>query len=146
MCMFYSELRQACNELLEKNESFDVIQVRDRIRELSSDQSIAFRDVKYELYTYFEQGGLPGFVIGTKTIEKDDYTVQSVIEYRLEKVEQKPKGSVFIEYRPNKVEQKPKRSIFDSIVKNEEVDPNNSETGSEEVKTAPKSFWSKWLS
>jgi hypothetical protein len=93
--MFYSELRDACSELLETGEAFDVIDVRNRVRDLCPNDNISFRTVKYELYTHFEGGHMPGFVIGTKNITDEVGNVRSVIEFRPDPAYTKPTGNVF---------------------------------------------------
>ena len=95
MCMFYQELSEACSELLEKGDAFDVIDVRNRVRDLCPHDNITFRTVKYELYTYFEQGNMPGFIIGTKNITDDMGSTRSVIEFRPDPSYVKPTGNIF---------------------------------------------------
>jgi hypothetical protein len=90
--MFYSELKTACGELIERGAPFDVVQVRDRIRELRPHDNVLFREVKYELYTYFEQGNMPGFIIGTKNVIDDSGFDRNVIEFRPEVPANKPKS------------------------------------------------------
>lgn len=82
MCTYLPELYQAIDELASKKEHFDMLQIRDRIRKLTGpSKDVRFRDCKFEALTYFEQGNVPGYVLGTKTIDTYDYP-QSVYEFQ----------------------------------------------------------------
>jgi len=69
MCEYLSQIHQACQEFAEQGVSFDILQIRDRVRELTGPgMEVLFKPVKYEVLAFFEQGGIPGFVLTTKRI------------------------------------------------------------------------------
>lgn len=71
MCEYLSQIEQACEEFAERGVAFDILQIRDRVRELvGTGINVSFRPVKYEVLAFFERGGIPGFVLSTKRIVK----------------------------------------------------------------------------
>jgi len=71
MCEFAWQLNSVLKSLQELGEPFDVLQVRDALRDLCGDLvQVNFQPVKFELLAAFERGALPGWIIGTKQIEE----------------------------------------------------------------------------
>ena len=72
MCDYVYSIHKACLELAKTSDSFDMLQIRDKTRELVGPLThVIFQDCKFEALAFFERGGLPGFVLTTKLIELD---------------------------------------------------------------------------
>lgn len=73
MCDYINEIHEACRQLAEKETSFDMLQVRNKVRELTGPSvMVMFKPCKFEALAFFEQGGLPGWILSTKTITTDE--------------------------------------------------------------------------
>lgn len=69
MCDYLTQIHEACDEFTEKGVAFDILQIRNRVRELAHlGADVRFREVKYEVLARFESGLMPGFVLTTKKI------------------------------------------------------------------------------
>ena len=72
MCEYIPWIRLAIQQLSEQNDSFDMLQIRDRTREITGPTvNVRFLPCKFEALAFFERGGIPGFVLTTKTIEME---------------------------------------------------------------------------
>jgi hypothetical protein len=79
MCDYAMSVYVACSQLAEENDSFDMLQIRDRTREIvGPEQDVRFLPCKFEALAYFERGGIKGHVLTTKTIQVE--TKEPVID------------------------------------------------------------------
>jgi hypothetical protein len=73
MCEYTKEVARALRELSSEEDCFDMLQVRDRVREITGPSvTVLFRPCKFQALAYFEEEGIPGFVLSTKVIELED--------------------------------------------------------------------------
>lgn len=72
MCEYVTYINLAMQQLSEQNDSFDMLQIRDRTREIAGNTvDVRFLPTKFEALAFYERGGIPGFVLTTKTIEME---------------------------------------------------------------------------
>ena len=70
MCDYIGFVHEACKQLVADGKEFDMLQIRDKTRELTgTDIDVRFRPCKFEALTFFERGGFPNFVMTTKVID-----------------------------------------------------------------------------
>jgi hypothetical protein len=118
MCEFGSQLREAVQFFVAEGGPFDALDVCHKVRDICGPGTDVPRlEVKYETYTLFERGGMPGYYIGTKNVEGLPH---SVIEYV-------PTGCIDLDETPEEVEEvvPPSREEIDSALADvgEEMDP-----------------------
>ena len=70
MCDYIPFIQLAIRQLAAEGNSFDMLAIRNKTRELAGPAiDVRFLACKFETLGFFERGGIPGFVLATKTIE-----------------------------------------------------------------------------
>ncbi len=105
MCEYATYIKLAVRQLSEQSDTFDMLEIRNRTREIAGPtMDVRFQPCKFEALAFFEQGGLPGFVLTTKTIETE--TDKPVID---------KKGHHYVDGSGALVNEFEKRSVFTFI-------------------------------
>lgn len=83
MCLWEKELRQAFQESIIRGQGFTVLDIRNRIRVLTSDghcvpQDVDYQSVKHELLPLMEQGRPAGWALTTIPVVDEDGTPHNV--------------------------------------------------------------------
>lgn len=82
MCTYLVELTQVLSELVQTRKPFDMLDLRDKIRErVGRDVDVRFRDVKFEALAAFERGACPDYVLTIKPIVDQEGAPRTVFVF-----------------------------------------------------------------
>lgn len=73
MCAYVNKIEEVMMSFeAARKGSFDMLDLRDKIREIVPNEDVRYREVKHEALAAFERGMMPNYVLDTRKVEGQD--------------------------------------------------------------------------